>query len=169
MEESSYRLVTASWGRGFGTEGSLALIDEAFQETGTKRMVAETMSVTAPHDASWRRPAYDSSGPSKQSGPATPRRRTRRRRVRDRSLRLGSPARTSMTNRGAGNRRTGWHHFPEPCGRETLLRQALLHEPTSTPNVDGRDGPLYAGAAARITRSMAVRAWARTAGSSWRM
>ncbi len=49
--EIGYRLVTASWGRGFGTEGSVALIDEAFQETGTARVVAETMSV---HSASRR-------------------------------------------------------------------------------------------------------------------
>lgn len=43
--ELGYRLATSSWGQGFATEGSSALIDKAFQETGVARVVAETMVV----------------------------------------------------------------------------------------------------------------------------
>jgi len=45
--ELGYRLRAASWGRGFATEGSRALIDRAFRELGAERVTAETMAVNA--------------------------------------------------------------------------------------------------------------------------
>ncbi|MBB6352189.1 GNAT family N-acetyltransferase [Nonomuraea muscovyensis] len=43
--ELGYRLHQAYWGRGFATEGSLALIDKAFAELGARRVFAQTMAV----------------------------------------------------------------------------------------------------------------------------
>jgi RimJ/RimL family protein N-acetyltransferase len=45
--ELGYRLVRASWGRGYATEGSRALIDKAFTEFGARRVHASTMAVNA--------------------------------------------------------------------------------------------------------------------------
>jgi RimJ/RimL family protein N-acetyltransferase len=43
--ELGYRLRTSCWGKGYGTEGSLALIRKAFAELGVARVVATTMTV----------------------------------------------------------------------------------------------------------------------------
>jgi RimJ/RimL family protein N-acetyltransferase len=43
--ELGYRLRTACWGKGYGTEGSLAVIRRAFTELGVTRVVATTMAV----------------------------------------------------------------------------------------------------------------------------
>ncbi|UBU17541.1 GNAT family N-acetyltransferase [Nonomuraea gerenzanensis] len=43
--ELGYRLHKAAWGRGFATEGSLGLIDKAFEELGARRVFAQTMAV----------------------------------------------------------------------------------------------------------------------------
>ncbi|GAA4553905.1 GNAT family N-acetyltransferase [Amycolatopsis samaneae] len=43
--ELGYRLKYAAWGRGYATEGSLALLDKGFTEFGTRRVVAYTMAV----------------------------------------------------------------------------------------------------------------------------
>lgn len=43
--ELGYRLHTAAWGRGFATEGSVALVDRGFTEMGVQRVVADTMAV----------------------------------------------------------------------------------------------------------------------------
>jgi RimJ/RimL family protein N-acetyltransferase len=43
--ELGYRLRKAAWGRGFATEGSIALVRKAFTELGARRVHAETMSV----------------------------------------------------------------------------------------------------------------------------
>jgi RimJ/RimL family protein N-acetyltransferase len=43
--ELGYRLRKAFWGKGFATEGSLALIDKGFTELGVRRVVASTMWV----------------------------------------------------------------------------------------------------------------------------
>jgi RimJ/RimL family protein N-acetyltransferase len=43
--ELGYRLRTSCWGKGYGTEGSLALIRKAFTELGVARVVATTMAV----------------------------------------------------------------------------------------------------------------------------
>lgn len=40
--ELGYRLRRASWGKGYGTEGSRALIRKAFTELGARRIVAST-------------------------------------------------------------------------------------------------------------------------------
>jgi RimJ/RimL family protein N-acetyltransferase len=45
--ELGYRLRAASWGLGYATEGSRALIDRAFRELGAERVFAETMAVNA--------------------------------------------------------------------------------------------------------------------------
>lgn len=45
--ELGYRLCTAAWGRGFATEGSVALVDHGFAELGVQRVVADTMAVNA--------------------------------------------------------------------------------------------------------------------------
>ncbi len=45
--ELGYRLRRASWGRGFATEGSRALIERAFTDLGARRVWAETMTVNA--------------------------------------------------------------------------------------------------------------------------
>lgn len=42
VAELGYRLKRAAWGRGYATEGSLALIDKGFQELGVRRVVALT-------------------------------------------------------------------------------------------------------------------------------
>ncbi len=43
--ELGYRLRRSSWGKGYATEGSLALIAKAFTELGAARVNAETMAV----------------------------------------------------------------------------------------------------------------------------
>lgn len=43
--ELGYRLRRPSWGRGYATEGSRALIDKGFTEFGIQRVTAETMAV----------------------------------------------------------------------------------------------------------------------------
>lgn len=43
--ELGYRLRRAAWGRGFATEGSRALVDEAFTDLGASRVYATTMAV----------------------------------------------------------------------------------------------------------------------------
>lgn len=43
--ELGYRLISAAWGQGFGTEGSRALIDKGFESPDISRVVAETMAV----------------------------------------------------------------------------------------------------------------------------
>ncbi|MBE1593746.1 GNAT family N-acetyltransferase [Nonomuraea angiospora] len=43
--ELGYRLHKSAWGKGYATEGSLALIDKAFRELGARRVFAQTMAV----------------------------------------------------------------------------------------------------------------------------
>jgi len=43
--ELGYRLVAATWGKGYATEGSRALIDKGFESTDIVRVVAETLAV----------------------------------------------------------------------------------------------------------------------------
>jgi RimJ/RimL family protein N-acetyltransferase len=43
--ELGYRLRAASWGLGYATEGSCALVDHAFRELGAARVTAATMAV----------------------------------------------------------------------------------------------------------------------------
>ncbi|MEV1242854.1 GNAT family N-acetyltransferase [Nonomuraea sp. NPDC050022] len=43
--ELGYRLRKSCWGKGYATEGSLALIDKAFAELGVRRVFALAMSV----------------------------------------------------------------------------------------------------------------------------
>jgi len=43
--ELGYRLHRDTWGRGLATEGSIALIDHAFEHLGARRVWAETMTV----------------------------------------------------------------------------------------------------------------------------
>lgn len=43
--ELGYRLVSSSWGKGYATEGSRALIDRGFSSGRVSRVVAETMAV----------------------------------------------------------------------------------------------------------------------------
>jgi RimJ/RimL family protein N-acetyltransferase len=43
--ELGYRLRTTAWGKGYGTEGSIALIHKAFADLGLARVVATTMAV----------------------------------------------------------------------------------------------------------------------------
>jgi len=43
--ELGYRLRRSAWGKGYGTEGSRALIDKGFAELGVQRVVASTMVV----------------------------------------------------------------------------------------------------------------------------
>jgi RimJ/RimL family protein N-acetyltransferase len=45
--ELGYRLRRAVWGRGLATEGSLALVDWAFDTPGVTRVWAQTMAVNA--------------------------------------------------------------------------------------------------------------------------
>jgi RimJ/RimL family protein N-acetyltransferase len=47
--ELGYRLRKAAWGRGYATEGSIALVAKAFTDLGARRVFAETMTV---HQAS---------------------------------------------------------------------------------------------------------------------
>lgn len=49
--ELGYRLRAVAWGKGYATEGSLALIDCGFAKLGVRRVVASTMVV---NEASWR-------------------------------------------------------------------------------------------------------------------
>jgi RimJ/RimL family protein N-acetyltransferase len=43
--ELGYRLKRVYWGRGFATEGSIALIDKGFRELGVAKVVATTMAL----------------------------------------------------------------------------------------------------------------------------
>lgn len=43
--ELGYRLLSDSWGKGYATEGSRALIDKGFESPAVDRIVAETMAV----------------------------------------------------------------------------------------------------------------------------
>jgi len=43
--ELGYRLRKSAWGKGYGTEGSRALIRKGFTESGVQRVVASTMAV----------------------------------------------------------------------------------------------------------------------------
>ena len=43
--ELGYRLVRSSWGKGYATEGSRALVRKAFEELGASRVYATTMVV----------------------------------------------------------------------------------------------------------------------------
>jgi RimJ/RimL family protein N-acetyltransferase len=43
--ELGYRLRKSAWGKGYGTEGSRALIRKGFTELGVQRVLAETMAV----------------------------------------------------------------------------------------------------------------------------
>ena len=45
--ELGYRFRRASWGKGYATEGSRALIDKAFTELGARRVFALSMAVNA--------------------------------------------------------------------------------------------------------------------------
>jgi RimJ/RimL family protein N-acetyltransferase len=45
--EIGYRLRQASWGKGYGTEGSRALVDWAFESLGATRVNAEAMAINA--------------------------------------------------------------------------------------------------------------------------
>ena len=49
--EIGYRLRQTTWGKGYGTEGSRALVDWAFESLGATRVNAETMAI---NDASRR-------------------------------------------------------------------------------------------------------------------
>ena len=43
--ELGYRLRQSTWGKGYATEGSIALIDRGFRDFGVGRVLAETMAV----------------------------------------------------------------------------------------------------------------------------
>jgi len=43
--ELGYRLKKSAWGKGYGSEGSIALIDKGFTDHGVRRVLAETMVV----------------------------------------------------------------------------------------------------------------------------
>lgn len=43
--ELGYRLRRATWGRGYATEGSVALVRRAFEDLGARRVWAQTMTV----------------------------------------------------------------------------------------------------------------------------
>jgi len=45
--ELGYRLRRSAWGKGYATEGSRALIHQAFTELGTQRVYAQTMAVNS--------------------------------------------------------------------------------------------------------------------------
>jgi RimJ/RimL family protein N-acetyltransferase len=45
--ELGYRLRRSAWGRGYGTEGSRALVRKGFTELGLRRVMAQTMAVNA--------------------------------------------------------------------------------------------------------------------------
>ncbi|MBP2471561.1 RimJ/RimL family protein N-acetyltransferase [Crossiella equi] len=45
--ELGYRLTRASWGRGYGTEGSVALVDKVFREHTVHTVTANTMAVNS--------------------------------------------------------------------------------------------------------------------------
>ncbi|MFI6156103.1 GNAT family N-acetyltransferase [Kitasatospora sp. NPDC051170] len=45
--ELGYRLNQASWGKGYATEGSVALIRKGFTDLGTTRVTANTMAVNS--------------------------------------------------------------------------------------------------------------------------
>jgi RimJ/RimL family protein N-acetyltransferase len=43
--ELGYRLRRSTWGKGYATEGSIALIDRGFRDFGVRRVLAETLAV----------------------------------------------------------------------------------------------------------------------------
>ncbi len=43
--EVGYRLLKKAWGKGYGTEGTRALVGKGFRELGVRRVYAETMAV----------------------------------------------------------------------------------------------------------------------------
>jgi RimJ/RimL family protein N-acetyltransferase len=43
--ELGYRLVRSAWGQGFGTEGSIALVEKAFADLGATKVYAEAIAV----------------------------------------------------------------------------------------------------------------------------
>ena len=43
--ELGYRLWKSAWGKGYGTEGSRALINKGFTQLGVQRVFAQTMAV----------------------------------------------------------------------------------------------------------------------------
>jgi len=45
--ELGYRLKRAFWGKGYGTEGAIALIQKGFTELGTKRVFAKALAVNS--------------------------------------------------------------------------------------------------------------------------
>ena len=45
--ELGFRLIASAWGRGYATEGSRALIRQAFEDLGARRVYATTMVVNA--------------------------------------------------------------------------------------------------------------------------
>ncbi|SDX68844.1 Protein N-acetyltransferase, RimJ/RimL family [Amycolatopsis xylanica] len=45
--ELGYRLRKSAWGKGYGSEGSRALIDKGFTEFGVRRVYAQTMAINA--------------------------------------------------------------------------------------------------------------------------
>lgn len=45
--ELGYRLLRSSWGKGYATEGSRALVDKGFNDFGVQRVVATTMTINA--------------------------------------------------------------------------------------------------------------------------
>ena len=49
--ELGYRFVRSAWGRGYATEGSIALIEKGFRELGVRRVLASAMVVNV---GSWR-------------------------------------------------------------------------------------------------------------------
>lgn len=53
--ELGYRLRRSAWGKGYGTEGSRALVDSAFRDHGAPRVYAETMVVNAASQAVMRK------------------------------------------------------------------------------------------------------------------
>jgi RimJ/RimL family protein N-acetyltransferase len=50
-----YRLKRTAWGKGYATEGTVALIEKAFTELGMERVVADTMAVNHRSRAVMRR------------------------------------------------------------------------------------------------------------------
>ena len=66
--ELGYRLIASSWGRGYATEGSRALIRQAFTGLGVRRVYAMTMVVNVASRRVWRRPDSASSGSSTSRG-----------------------------------------------------------------------------------------------------
>ena len=53
--EVDYRLKQRRWGRGLGTEGSLALVERAVAQFGARHIYAKRYPEIWPRSASWRR------------------------------------------------------------------------------------------------------------------